>query len=82
MLLTGWSELIIFDEYLKGVAMPHSQDMDSMNDYDRLSDARDNCDPEPRRHSQACQCGTDMPGRCPGPDNCPMCMDDAPGDDD
>jgi hypothetical protein len=53
-----------------------------MNDYDRLSDARDNCDPEPRRGRQACQCGTDMPGRCPGPDNCPMCMDDAPGDDD
>jgi hypothetical protein len=22
---------------------------------------------------QKCQCGGDMPGRCPGPANCPMC---------
>jgi hypothetical protein len=24
----------------------------------------------------ACQCGGDMPGRCPGPANCPMCQED------
>lgn len=23
----------------------------------------------------ACQCGGDMPGICPGPQNCPMCRD-------
>jgi hypothetical protein len=28
-------------------------------------------DPAPRRRSHACQCGDDLPGRCPGPANCP-----------
>ncbi len=23
-----------------------------------------------------CQCGGDMPGRCPGPANCPLCQPD------
>lgn len=23
-----------------------------------------------------CQCGGDMPGRCPGPSACPMCQED------
>lgn len=30
---------------------------------------------EARRRSR-CQCGGDMPGRCPGPAFCPMCADD------
>lgn len=25
---------------------------------------------------QRCQCDDDMPGRCPGPANCPLCQDD------
>lgn len=25
---------------------------------------------EPKRRDR-CECGGDMPGRCPGPDNCP-----------
>lgn len=29
-----------------------------------------------RRFRDACRCGGDMPGRCPGPANCPMCQDD------
>lgn len=28
--------------------------------------------PRPRRRSEHCQCGDDLPGRCPGPDNCPF----------
>jgi hypothetical protein len=24
----------------------------------------------------ACRCGSDMPGRCPGPENCPMCEEE------
>lgn len=28
---------------------------------------------EPRRRDR-CECGGDMPGRCPGPANCPMCQ--------
>lgn len=31
--------------------------------------------PEPRA-SDRCQCGGDMPGRCPGPHACPMCQED------
>lgn len=27
---------------------------------------------EPRKRGTACRCG-DMPGRCPGPSNCPLC---------
>lgn len=26
--------------------------------------------------AQACRCLFEMPGRCPGPENCPMCEDD------
>jgi len=29
-----------------------------------------------KRFKGACRCGTDMPGRCPGPENCPMCQED------
>jgi len=25
------------------------------------------------RQARKCQCGGDMPGTCPGPENCPMC---------
>jgi hypothetical protein len=28
------------------------------------------------RNADRCQCGGDMPGRCPGPANCPMCQTD------
>jgi hypothetical protein len=28
------------------------------------------------RNSTACRCGSDMPGTCPGPANCPMCETD------
>ena len=30
---------------------------------------------EPARRDR-CECGGDMPGRCPGPRNCPMCQPD------
>jgi hypothetical protein len=30
---------------------------------------------EPPRRDR-CECGDDMPGRCPGPANCPMCQAD------
>jgi hypothetical protein len=33
-----------------------------------------------RLRSQACRCGGDMPGFCPGPARCPMCAD-GPSDD-
>lgn len=36
------------------------------------------------RRATRCQCGGDMPGRCPGPAFCPMCQSDAdeePADD-
>ena len=38
---------------------------------------------ERRRYLRAtrCQCGDDMPGRCPGPAYCPMCEVDPPEDD-
>ena len=26
-----------------------------------------------RAMARGCRCGGDMPGRCPGPANCPMC---------
>lgn len=37
-----------------------------------------------RREARAnrCQCFGDMPGRCHGPANCPMCQDDRPEDED
>lgn len=28
------------------------------------------------RIRERCECGGDMPGRCPGPRNCPMCQPD------
>jgi uncharacterized OB-fold protein len=28
------------------------------------------------RRRNACRCGNDMPGRCPGPAACPMCSSD------
>jgi len=27
----------------------------------------------PRRGAAGCQCGNDLPGRCPGSDICPLC---------
>ena len=30
------------------------------------------------RNPGSCRCGGDMPGRCPGPNNCPMCAPPAP----
>lgn len=38
-------------------------------DYDAWDDRR-------AKRAQACQCGGDMPGRCPGPANCPMCQNE------
>jgi hypothetical protein len=40
--------------------------------------------PRARAAYNECQCGGDMPGRCPGPEFCPMCVDDddIEGDDD
>lgn len=35
---------------------------------------------EPKRPTR-CQCGGDMPGRCPGPHACPMCQTDDEGDE-
>ena len=49
-----------------------------MSDMDDLPDEppeRDEDEPR-RRRSRGCRCGGDMPGRCPGPENCPMCQDD------
>lgn len=42
---------------------------DTMSYHERISDY--DGDPAPRKRSQSCQCGDDLPGRCPGPDNCP-----------
>lgn len=36
---------------------------------------------EPRRATR-CRCGGDMPGRCPGPANCPLCEEVEEEDDD
>ncbi len=33
------------------------------------------------RRKHACQCGGDMPGTCPGPENCPMVADEEDGDE-
>lgn len=54
-----------------------------MNDaeYAEYSDAQDaaleRAEARAIRRFSPCQCGTDMPGTCPGPENCPMCEDDA-----
>lgn len=32
------------------------------------------------QRAQACRCGGDMPGRCPGPAHCPMCEPDVEDD--
>jgi len=37
---------------------------------------RDAADERASRRAQACRCGGDMPGYCPGPAACPMCDDD------
>ena len=42
------------------------------------SDLQDWHEPPPRTR---CQCGGDMPGRCPGPANCPMCESTDDGED-
>jgi hypothetical protein len=36
-----------------------------------------------KRRRRGCECGTDLPGRCPGPENCPYAShpdDDEPVD--
>lgn len=47
-------------------------------EYREYSDAQDAALERPisRRLRDACRCGTDMPGRCPGPQDCPMCEED------
>ena len=46
-------------------------------DEDREYEAREaRADAREDRAASRCQCGDDMPGRCPGPANCPMCADD------
>lgn len=37
---------------------------------------------EERSARRGCKCGGDMPGYCPGPENCPMCGDDEMENDD
>lgn len=37
-------------------------------------------EPEPRPVSQRCQCGDELPGRCPGVKQCPYAV--LPGDSD
>ena len=51
----------------------------SKRDDDRYDDLRDALEERARSRRGAlgaCRCGNDLPGRCPGPDNCPMCDDD------
>jgi hypothetical protein len=53
--------------------------MNYTDDYYGLEDARAEAAAERRRRIllTRCQCGTDLPGTCPGPANCPMaCGDD------
>ena len=47
--------------------MPHTPSEDQLWDYKREA-----AEERERMHRQACQCGGDMPGRCPGPEACPM----------
>lgn len=52
-----------------------------------MSDARDDYDsPDPeedanRYRRQRCKCGDDLPGRCPGPSNCPYNQPEEKEDD-
>lgn len=39
-----------------------------LGDLHELADARD------AKRWGTCRCGGQMPGRCPGPANCPMCQ--------
>lgn len=45
-----------------------------------MDDAENEYEERLMRSASACRCGGDMPGRCLGPANCPMCQDD-PSDD-
>lgn len=56
--------------------------MPRYSDIDDLDELRAQDRWERRRRSQACQCGNDMPGHCPGPANCPMCEEDEEPEDD
>lgn len=52
--------------------MRHHED----DDYDERMEAEAH---RRSRRAHGCRCGSDMPGRCPGPDNCPLCEE--PGDE-
>jgi len=54
--------------------------MDDLSFSDMAEAADDRRDREWWR-KDACQCRGDMPGRCPGPANCPMCQDDDEDDE-
>lgn len=56
----------------------------SDDDYWERHDARIEWlrDEPPARSYRGCQCGPDLPGRCPGPDNCPLCEEDHDETDD
>lgn len=41
---------------------------------------RDYYDDRAAKRRRACQCG-DLPGYCPGPENCPMVADEEDGDE-
>lgn len=55
--------------------MPATTPRSILDDFDRL------VAPYLRARSQArgCRCGNDMPGRCPGPENCPALETDDDG---
>ena len=49
------------------------------DDERRYGDAdaqREDYEARRRRRSQRCQCGDDLPGRCPGPASCPYAAGD------
>lgn len=50
------------------------EDSHDYNDYDLPI--------RPRRAVTRCQCGDDLPGRCPGPMNCPYSGVDEPDEED
>lgn len=37
-----------------------------------LDDMREAAEERAAKRRHACQCAGDMPGKCPGPENCPM----------
>lgn len=47
--------------------MPHIPSEDQMADY-----RREDAEEMRRLRKDACQCGGDMPGRCPGVEACPL----------